>query len=636
MIRTVLLFFLSVISLEIIAQPVEMDKVVRNYFRNPLGIPMQLSANFGELRPNHWHMGLDIRTGAKENLPVYAAAEGYIAKVGIRPQSFGRFIIINHPNGLSTLYAHLNDFYPELEEYVTAQQYKQESWAVELNFTEKQFPLSKGTFIAYSGNTGGSRGPHLHFEIIDTKSDKRLNPLLFNFPLQDNLPPVLFRLAMYDRSKSIYSQTPLFFSLKNTDSGYIIPKQQLIKTGLDKISFAIQAVDKMGGGGSDNGVFSAKLYLDDEPQISFVLDSIDYNETVYMNAHIDYRYDYNGGAYLQQLSKLPGDRSPVYKQIKSDGVINLSDTTVHFISIDVKDAYGNTSQLNFAMQHDDSIEVNDSYSMDAKLGPAMENRLKKSGFEVYMPETCLYDSVPLVYGNSSYTGYNAASEGHQFGNPVYPVHGLFTVRLKANKIISKDAEKKLVIAQSGGKRNAIKKATLQDGWIAAEMGNFGNFQAYMDFSPPVINSPGNGDTINLSSSSRIVFTPADNFGIKKFSVAIYSCPSDTTGFLCDSMPAEYNWLRFTNDKSRNWIYKFDSRVPYGVYKLKATAEDLAGNTTVREWWFKRMPYTAPPPKKKIVKKTAEKTKKAAEKKKKEASKKPAVGTSKKKAATQKK
>ena len=144
------------------------------YFRNPMGIPMQLSANFGELRPNHWHMGLDIRTQAKENLPVHAAASGYIARIGIRPQSFGRFIIINHPNGLSTLYGHLNDFFPELEKWVETQQYKLESWAVELTPDPALFPVDKGQFIAYSGNTGGSQGPHLHFEIW--KDGVALNP----------------------------------------------------------------------------------------------------------------------------------------------------------------------------------------------------------------------------------------------------------------------------------------------------------------------------------------------------------------------------------------------------------------------------------------------------------------------------
>ncbi|MGQ0740429.1 MAG: M23 family metallopeptidase, partial [Bacteroidota bacterium] len=347
---TYLLFF----SLSLPAQPVPYPK---NYFRNPVGVPMELAANFGELRPSHWHMGLDIRTGAKENYPVYAAAEGYIAHIGIRPQSFGRFLIINHPNGLSTLYAHLNDFYPALEEYVTTKQYEQESWAIELNFTKEQFAVTKGAFIAYSGNSGGSQGPHLHFEIFNTQTQKRLNPLLFDFPLKDAVPPSLVKLAIYDRSKSVYEQTPQFFNLKNTDSGYIIPKIPVIRTGLSKLSFALQAYDRTSGSNNPNGIFSAKLYVDDEPQIAFVLDSIDYDETLYMNAHVDYKLRYNGSAFIQHLSQMPGDHGAAYKKIKGDGVTVLSDTSLHTISIEVKDAAGNASRLNFFIQHDDSLAV---------------------------------------------------------------------------------------------------------------------------------------------------------------------------------------------------------------------------------------------------------------------------------------
>src|SRR5215216_4132705 len=176
----------------------------QNYFRNPLNIPMQLVANFGELRANHWHMGLDIRTQQKVNLPVYAAAEGYIARVKIEPGGFGRAIYINHPNGYTTLYAHLNNFFPALEQYVKTEQYKLESWEVELEIPQNLFPVSKGSFIAYSGSTGGSQGPHVHFEIRDTKTDECLNPLLFGFPIADVVPPTISRLAMYDRNRSVY------------------------------------------------------------------------------------------------------------------------------------------------------------------------------------------------------------------------------------------------------------------------------------------------------------------------------------------------------------------------------------------------------------------------------------------------
>lgn len=566
----------------------------KNYFRNPLGIPMELSANFGELRPNHWHMGLDIRTNQKENLPVYAAADGYIAHIGIRPQSFGRFIIINHPNGLSTLYAHLNDFYPELEEYVTAQQYQQESWAIELDFEKNQFLVYKNRLIAYSGNTGGSQGAHLHFEIFDTKTTKRFNPLLFGFPLADNVPPTLVKLAMYDRSRSVYEQTPTFFYLKNTDSGYIIPKLPVLQTGLNKISFAIQAYDRLSGSTNPNGIYSAKLYLDEQPQTGFILDSIDYDETVYMNAHIDYRYRENGGSYLQHLSQLPGDRGAAYKQLQGDGVVLLTDTTIHQISIDVKDANANTSQINFAIQYSDSLASLLPVRMPAQhFGPNEVNELKKPDFEIYLPETCLYDSIQPFYFQTNPVSANAVSALNQLSDASYPLHDDITVRIKPNKAIPEEWNNKLLIQRSSH-GSSIKKAVLENGFLTAKFGDLGTFRAYVDIATPQINELGKGDTINLSAASRMLFTPTDNFGIRKFRAEL-----------------DGQWIRFTNDKSRNWIYQFDERCPYGVHELKIAVEDIVRNSTTKIWWFKRYPYIPPPPKKKAVKKSSSTKKKIA-------------------------
>lgn len=575
---------------------------------------MELSANFGELRPNHWHMGLDIRTNAKENYPVYAAAEGYIAHIGIRPSSFGRFIIINHPNGLSTLYAHLNDFYPALEEHVTAKQYEKESWAIELDFTKDQFPVTKGAFIAYSGNTGGSQGPHLHFEIMDTKTQKRLNPLLFDFGIKDNVPPNLVKLAMYDRSKSIYDQSPQFYTLKQTDSGYIIPKMPVIKTGLNKVSFAIQAYDRQSGSNNPNGIFSAKVYVDEEPQVAFIIDSIDYDETVYMNAHVDYKMRYNGGAFIQHLSKLPGDNGAAYKLIKNDGIFYLGDTSLHAVSIDVSDAAGNVSLLSFFIQHDDSLAVQYGHSNRANIfAPNMVNLLEKPGFEIYISEKGLYDTASPVYFVTASSSPYSFSDIHQVGDAAIPLHDDAVVRIKLKKQVPAEWQDKLLIQRGDRKGSNFRKAVWQEQWLSAKFGDFGSFQVLADVLPPQINSLGSGDTVNLSAASRIMFTPTDNFGIKSFRVEIYGCPSDTTGYLCDSIPKQFKWLRFTNDKSRNWIYKFDERVPYGVYRLRATAEDLVGNKTVKEWWFKRFSYTPPPPKKKIVKKANEKAKKQVKK-----------------------
>jgi hypothetical protein len=575
------------LSLSITAQPPSYPKY---YFRNPLGIPMELQANFGELRPDHWHMGLDIRTNQKENLPVYAAADGYIASLGIRPQSFGRFIIINHPNGLSTLYAHLNDFFPELEQYVTEQQYKQESWDIELNFTKKQFPVSKNQFIAFSGTTGGSQGPHLHFEIFDTKTEKRLNPLLFGLPVSDDVAPTIVKLAMYDRSRSTYAQSPLIFPLKKTDSGYIIPKIPVIKTGLNKISFAIQAYDRMNNSKSPDGIYAAKLSVDDEPQIEFVLDSIDYDETVYINAHVDYKYRYIGGAWLQHLSQLPGGHGVAYRPIKGDGVISLADTDIHLITIDVKDAFNNVSQLNFSIQHDDSLSIIGMQGYESpRLVPNQVNEIKKPDFEMYLPGTTLYDTVQLLYYRNNSSSAYSVSAVHQVNDPSVPLHNDITVRIKPDKIIPDDWKDKILIQRSG-RGSSLRIARWEGEWLSAKFGDLGSFQAFADMISPQVNDPdshreGKEDTIDLSPSSRILFTPTDNFGIKSFRAELDS-----------------QWIRFTNDKGRNWIYVFDERCPFGIHHLKVVVEDLVGNVTEKSWWFKRYPYTPPPKKKKAVKK----------------------------------
>ena len=445
----------------------------RDYFRDPLAIPMSLAANFGELRPNHYHMGLDIRTQHRENLPVYAAADGYIARVSIEPFGFGQAVYINHPNGFTTVYGHLNKFFPALAAYIHKEQYRRRSWQVYLELPPSLFPVRKGDVVAYSGNTGGSQGPHLHFEIRRTAGDVNLNPLLFGLPVPDNTAPAIQRLAWYDRSKSVYEQSPHFVAVKKTGNqlapGSASPAGAFLATvpaqlvvPVTHISFALQAFDTQSGSANPNGIFEADLFMDERPVIGFQMDKISYDHTRNINAHIDYKTRITGGPFLQQLFFLSGYPLPSIYSVPNgangrpadpaallaagghppDGVLDIGDGRPHAIWIEVRDTYGNTSRLSFEVQYKPAerngfdappaervILPTDHMASPAehaaspagkRFYPGMVDGLETPGCAFYLGEKSLYDSVTIGTIVAGYPGLGrrpteASSPGTDIG-----------------------------------------------------------------------------------------------------------------------------------------------------------------------------------------------------------------------------
>ena len=541
----------------------------QGYFRSPLDIPISLAGNFGELRPNHYHMGFDLKTDHHENMPVHAAADGWIAKIKIEPAGFGRAIYINHPNGFTTVYGHLNAFIPALDAWLKQQQYLQESWRVFLDLPANLFPVKKGDLIAYSGNTGGSQGPHLHFEIRNTAEDVNRNPMLFGFPLADNTKPTISRLAVYDRRLSLYEQSPKLIPIKKTADGYssISP---VITLASPKISFAISASDTHTGSSNPNGIFEAGIYDNDKPVTGFRMDNISYNTTRNVNAHIDYKTRAGGGPFLQQLFELPGYLNSIYERVNGDGAIDISDGAVHDIKIYVKDGYSNTSILLTRVQYSGGPSPLPDPA-GKKFYPLMLDGFESTDCEFYIGERCLYDSVHIIYKRTFAVTPGIVSAVHSIGAAYIPLQDSMVVRIRPTTLPDATRRSHVVMQRFAGSRQDVQRVAWQKDWASAKFRDMGNFQLVLDETPPVIVPIGFKDGANMSRASRIVFIVKDNLES------------------CRNFRAELDgkWLRFTNDKGRSFIYIFDEKCGPGEHSLKISAEDEAGNVAIKMFTFKK-------------------------------------------------
>jgi hypothetical protein len=547
-------------------------KYPQGYFRSPLAIPIRLAANYGELRSNHFHMGLDIRTDHRVDLPVYAAAGGYVARVKVEPEGFGQAIYINHPNGYTTLYAHLNHFFPALAAYVKKQQYRLESWAVTLDIPPGMFPVAKGDLIARSGSTGGSEGPHLHFEIRSTASEVNLNPLLFGLPIPDKTRPVLKLLAVYSADQSIYEQTPKLLPLQVTSSGYGLGGTTLLATSSRRIWFGIHAFDTQSGSANPNGIFEADLWVDGQPVVGFQMDRISYANTRDVNGHIDYKTKATGGPYIQQLVELPGNLGSIYHAVGGNGVIDLQDERVHQVRIDVKDANGNRSALQFAVQYKPADQPPAPLLLPGKMFyPGMLDGVESEDLAFYLGEQALYDSVHISCSSTAATEPAAISRAHRIGATYIPLQDSLLVRIKPTAELVDQRRSKVVMQRLDQDNPEVRAVVWQGGWASAKFRDFGIFQLVEDDQPPRITPMGIRDGANLSGASKIAFLVSDNLGSYKHFRA----------------QLDGKWLMFTNDKERAFIYVFDEHCPAGQHTLEVSVEDEAGNVARQQYTFTR-------------------------------------------------
>lgn len=534
----------------------------QNYFRNPLNIPMQLAANFGAVRSNHFHMGLDLRTNSQENLTVVAAADGYVSRIKVERYGFGNAVYITHPNGFTTVYAHLNKYFPQLDEYVKERQYKEEKWEQDITFSPGQFPVTKGQTIALSGNTGGSAGPHLHFEIRDTKTEECINPLLFGFNIPDSVVPIINGLYWYDRRFSTYEPGANGIAVKKSGSNYTT---DVIQVSSPEVSFAVKAVDKANQG-FNLGIYHAELLMDGQLVYSFSIDKVSYDDTRYINGCIDYTKFARDKMSIQHLSELPGMKLKNYSKPGLNGIIKLQDDSIHNIEIILKDVNGNTSRLVTKIRlNKNSDKVS---STDKTVMPGEGKIITSENAEISLSKNALYDAVNF----SMYEKNNADAVSNTIvmQNLYIPVHDYYTLKIKPNRKLSNEEKGKSVVLFDYGSDNDVVKGKWNGDRIEADFNRLGTAVLLVDQSLPSVAAGWKDGALITGSSLR--FKGTTKIG-------------DIVSFRAE---LDGKWLRFARTKD-DFVYIFDEKCPKGsgLHTLKVTTINTAGNTNTQTFTFQR-------------------------------------------------
>lgn len=541
------------------------DNYTSSYYHRPLGMSTELAANFGEVRPNHYHMGLDIRTNGKENLPVYAAADGYISKITIEEASYGKALYITHPNGTTTLYAHLNRFMDEVQAYVLAKQYREQCWQQNITLPPAKFMVKKGEQVALSGNTGASEGPHLHFEIRDTRTGNNINPLTNGINLGDNIAPAISVLYWYNKTGSIYNTKANAIPLKG-DEGSYATVNNVVTVSSPAICLGISATDKNALDKYKLGIYKAQLYLDGKLQFSFALDGFNANDTRYVNAGIDYDNFFTNSRCIQLLCKLPGNRLPAFEGSPGDGVINLSDKKVHAIKITVSDAAGNITTLTTRLQYDGSRYTKPAYKQ--ALIPGKASHITTANAVLDFSSKAVYDIIPLNITAEQADEHNAASKSINIHNGIVPVHDSFTVQIKTSLPPGSPLRRHVVMQLTNEKQNIIVPVKWNGDYAKASFTQFGTVQLLIDTVSPTISFKEGNNSSFTGNSKALHILYNDNMGEARF----------FRGEL------DGKWILFEK-KGGVFTYNFDGHCKPGSHTLTITAGDKAANITQQQFTF---------------------------------------------------
>jgi murein DD-endopeptidase MepM/ murein hydrolase activator NlpD len=557
-------FFLLLFSVTGISQ----TDYPKSDFRSPLDIPLFLSGNFGELRSNHFHAGLDFKTQQKEGLNVYAVADGYVSRIKISNFGYGKAIYITHQNGFTTVYGHLSKANTILQNYIEAIQYREQSYEFEVFPEPTELLVLQGDVIAFSGNSGGSGGPHLHFEIRDSKTEKIINPMYFDFDTKvlDSKPPILAGLYAYPIGENAQvngSQVPISIhaSLQN-DGSYITEK--VVTSG--KIGFGINAYDAYDFSYSKNGLFKVQTFTNGKPLFGYQFDTFSFEESKLINGLLDYPRFVETGVRIQKLflqnpyffSPLQYDKSngllDVSPNLSTSFRIEISDFKNEAVVINVPIFYGNLPLKNLK-----SVKKT-NYFLKTKT----DNNYQKDNISVFVPANSFYEDT--------YLNFEVNNDTLTFQDETFALQNNIAITFEDTK--SSEAErKKMFIANLDNKKIKFIFTKQKGNEFIAYTKNLGKFVLSSDtIAPKII-------PINIKKGSLLLKETNIKFQISDEGSGI----DQINGFL------NGKWVLFEYDyKIKRIVHNFRPEfLVDGKNDLKIVVSDNVGNSAIFDIYFYR-------------------------------------------------
>ncbi|MEZ7503711.1 M23 family metallopeptidase [Flavobacterium sp. Arc2] len=560
------LVFILFLSGSILAQ----TEYPKDYFSHPLETPMQLSGNFGELRPNHFHSGFDFRTLQREGLEVHAVADGYVSRIKISTFGNGKAIYITHPNGYTSVYCHLQRATGEIESYIYKTHYNEKSFEIEMFLKPNELVVKKGQTIALSGNTGSSEGPHLHFEFRDSKTEKIINPMLFGFDkdIKDTKKPSVSAVYVYpvDGKTSVnQSKRPLLLNLSlQKDGSYLANK--VVANG--KIGFGITAVDYDNVSGNRNGIYKVQTYLNGKPNFGYQFDTYSFDEMRYINALIDYPRYKTTSQRVQKLFMANPYKLSFIKTDETNGVVTVVPNLTSVYRIEVSDFQGNTTTVSIPISYDLSTTIVDKEAVVSNYFVKVnkDNSFVKNNMSVFFPAGTFYEDFDMNFNVKDGTLY--------LHDESVPVHSNFTITIEDDGKYSESQKEKVFIADiSKSGRVGYNSTSTKDNVFTAKVRSLGNYTLAMDTTAPTISIGKSIEGRWLSTQKTIQLSINDSgSGIKSYN-----------GYL------NGNWILFEYDnKTRKITHDFsDGIVAEGANDLKVVVTDNVGNSTIFETHFFR-------------------------------------------------